>query len=175
MELKEIIFIMIALTTVVSGWLVVSLKNIIHSAFALLVTFFGVAGLFVYLGADFLAATQILIYIGGVMILVLFAIMLSEKVYNVTLFQKARILPALLVLGAIPYILFRVIMEASWNIRTGGGETMGPTTETIGRLLLGEYLLPFEVMSVLLLSALVGSVVLIRKEVGKGRGGPSWK
>ncbi|PIX85870.1 MAG: hypothetical protein COZ32_06255, partial [Nitrospirae bacterium CG_4_10_14_3_um_filter_53_41] len=173
MELKEVIFIMIALTTVVSGWLVVSLKNIIHSAFALLVTFFGVGGLFVYVGADFLAATQILIYIGGVMILVLFAIMLSEGVYNISLFHRARVLPALLVLGALPYILFRVIMEASWHVRSGaGGEEVmgGNTTQTIGGLLLGEYLLPFEVISVLLLSALVGSVVLIRKEVGKRRG-----
>jgi len=127
MELKEVIFIMIALTTVVSGWLVVSLKNIIHSAFALLVTFFGVGGLFVYVGADFLAATQILIYIGGVMILVLFAIMLSEGVYNISLFHRARVLPALLVLGALPYILFRVIMEASWHVRSGAGgeEVMG--------------------------------------------------
>ncbi len=175
MELKEVIFLMIALNTVVSGWLVVSLKNIIHSAFALLATFFGVGGLFVYLGADFLAATQILIYIGGVMILVLFAIMLSEKVYNISLFHRSSILPAVLVLGAIPYILFRVIMEASWSVRPDAGEAMGPTTGTIGGLLLGEYLLPFEVISVLLLSALVGAVVLIRKEVGKRRGGAAWR
>jgi len=171
MELKEIIFFILATVTVLSAWLVVSLKNIIHAAFALLITFFGVGGLFVYLSADFLAATQILIYVGGVMILVLFAIMLSEKVYNVSIFHVSKILPGLLVFGGVQFVLLRVMLESPWRVRPGAASAMRPTTETLGDVLLNEYLLPFEVISVLLLTALIGSVVLIRKEVGRGGGG----
>jgi len=171
MELKEIIFFILATATVLSGWLVVSLKNIIHSAFALLITVFGVGGLFVYLSADFLAATQILIYVGGVMILVLFAIMLSEKVYNVSIFHASKILPGLLVLGGVQVVLLRVMIESPWRIRAGADSVMRPTTEILGGLLLNEYLLPFEVISVLLLAALIGAVVLIRKEVKRRREG----
>jgi NADH:ubiquinone oxidoreductase subunit 6 (subunit J) len=167
MELKEIIFLLIAGITVFSGWLVVSLKNIIHSAFSLLVTFFGVSGLFIYLHADFLAATQILIYIGGVMILILFSIMLSEKVYNLPLLHWSKLLPAVLILGVLPFILSRVILETHWKVRAEGLDITGPTTGVLGELLLSEYLLPFEVISVMLLAGLVGAVVLIRKEVGK--------
>ncbi|MDX1765117.1 MAG: NADH-quinone oxidoreductase subunit J [bacterium] len=173
MELKEVIFLMIVAVTVLSGWLVVSLKHIIHAAFALLVTFFGVAGLFVYLNADFLAATQVLIYIGGVMILVLFAIMLSEKVYNVSLFHRSKILPAILVLGAVQLLLVRVVLHAPWRVRPGGFQSEGPTTAILGRLLLNEYVLPFEIISLLLLAALVGAVVLIRKEVFPRKEEPS--
>lgn len=169
MELKEIIFFILAAVTVLSAWLVVSLKNIIHAAFALLITFCGVGGLFVYLSADFLAATQILIYVGGVMILVLFAIMLSEKVYNVSIFHASKILPALLVFGGVQFVLLRVMLEAPWRVRPGAALMMRPTTDILGDLLLNEYLLPFEVISVLLLAALIGAVVLIRKEV-KRRG-----
>ncbi len=165
MELKEIIFLLIAGITVLSGWLVVSLKNIIHSAFSLLVSFFGVSGLFVYLHADFLAATQILIYIGGVMILILFSIMLSEKVYNLSIFHRSKFFPALLILGGILLILGRVILETSWKGQVLDPAPSGPTTGTLGVLLLNEYLLPFEVISVMLLASLIGAVVLIRKEV----------
>ncbi len=167
MELKDIVFIFIALTTVLSGWLVVSLKNIIHSAFSLLVTFFGVGGLFVYLGADFLAATQVLIYIGGVMILILFSIMLSERVFNLSLFHWSKFFPAILILGVLPFILSRVVLETPWKVRAEGLDVTGPTTGVLGELLLSEYLLPFEVISVMLLAGLVGAVVLIRKEVRK--------
>ncbi|NOY53715.1 MAG: NADH-quinone oxidoreductase subunit J [Deltaproteobacteria bacterium] len=171
MELKEIIFILLVVVTIVSAWLVVSLKHIIHAAFALLITFFGVAGLFVYISADFLAATQILIYVGGVMILVLFAIMLSEKVYNVSIFNRSKILPALLVFGGVQFVLVRVMLESAWRIRPGTASVMRPTTKILGRLLLNDYLLPFELVSVLLLAALIGSVVLIRKEVRRGQRG----
>lgn len=167
MELKELIFLLLALVTVVSGWLVVSLKNILHSAFSLLVTFFGVGGLFVFIGADFLAATQVLIYIGGIMILLLFAIMLSEKTYNVKLLDRSHLLPALLVLGAFLPIMVRLMLASPWKTQPGPPEALTPTTGTLGRFLLNEYLLPFEVISMLLLAALVGAVILIRKEVGR--------
>lgn len=169
MELSEAVFLCLAVVTVASGWCVVSLKNIIHSAFALLVSFFGVAGLLAHLGADFLAATQVLIYIGGVMILLLFAIMLSEKVYNEAFFIRAKALPAILVLGALQLILVMVVLDAPWNEPPGPAAALEPTTETLGRLLLNEYLLPFEVISTLLLAALIGAVVLIRKEARRGR------
>jgi NADH-quinone oxidoreductase subunit J len=167
--MNEAVFLGLALVTVTSGWCVVSLKNIIHCAFALLVSFFGVAGLLAHLGADFLAATQVLIYIGGVMILLLFAIMLSEKVYNEGLFIRAKALPALLVLGALPLILIKVVFTVPWIERPGPAAPMEPTTEILGRLLLNEYVLPFEVISTLLLAALIGAVVLIRKEIRRQR------
>ncbi|MEK6571394.1 MAG: NADH-quinone oxidoreductase subunit J, partial [Bacteroidota bacterium] len=78
MQLFDIVFYVFALVTVVSAFVVVFSKNIVHSAFSLLFTFFGVAGLYVLLNADFLAVTQLLIYVGGILILLLFGVMLTS-------------------------------------------------------------------------------------------------
>ncbi len=82
MELSTIVFYVFALVTVGSGAMVVFANQLIHAAFALLFTFFGVAGLYIFLGADFLAGAQVLIYVGGILILLLFGVMLTNRIYD---------------------------------------------------------------------------------------------
>ena len=81
----QIVFYFFAAMTVLSAAVVVFARNLIHSAFALLFTFFGVAALYVFLGADFLAATQMVIYVGGILVLLLFGVMLTHKLYDLNL------------------------------------------------------------------------------------------
>src|SRR5512137_862839 len=100
MEVFDIVFFVFAFITVVSGFIVVFSKNIIYSAFSLLFTFFGVAGLYVLLQADFLAVTQILIYVGGILVLLLFGVMLTNRVISVDIkTSTVQTVPALLVVA----------------------------------------------------------------------------
>src|SRR5207344_2595000 len=85
MTIGAIVFYLFALVTVGSAAVVVLARSLIYSAFALLFTFFGVAGLYVLLGADFLAATQLLVYVGGILVLLLFGVMLTHKLYDLDL------------------------------------------------------------------------------------------
>ncbi len=157
----DIIFYLICFVTVVSGVLVALLPNIIHAAVALLFTFSGVAALYVYMSADFLAATQLLIYVGGILVLILFAVFLSSRISSVKMSNPARFMvPAgivfLGILGGLSYAL----VNTSWP---GSGDVVyDPTTAKLGELLMTKYLLPFEVASVLLLAALVGAALLSR-------------
>src|SRR5713101_323405 len=98
MTLYDIVFYFFAVITVGSGGIVVMSRNIIHSAFSLLFTFFGVAGIYVLLNADFLAVTQLLIYVGGILVLLLFGVMLTHKLYDLDLKSEVtQFLPGLIV------------------------------------------------------------------------------
>ncbi len=85
MTAADYVFWVFAIVTVASGAVVVLARSLIYSAFALLFTFFGVAGLYVLLGADFLAATQLLVYVGGILVLLLFGVMLTHRIYDLDL------------------------------------------------------------------------------------------
>src|SRR5512135_1384211 len=102
MDVFDILFFIFAFITVVSGFIVVFSKSIIYAAFSLLFTFFGVAGLYVLLQADFLAVTQILIYVGGILVLLLFGVMLTNKVVNVELRTGTiHTVPALILVAVV--------------------------------------------------------------------------
>jgi len=161
---SHIIFYFFAALTVGSAVLVVSLKNIMRAAFALLFSLSGVAGIFALLGADFLAAAQVLIYVGGILILILFGVMLTQRIYGVQAFGPAgQVIPGALVSIAVTAALLAAIWRRPLPIV--GAPPAAPTTSGIGALLLTQYMLPFEVASVLLLVALIGAAVLARKEV----------
>jgi len=160
--LYQIIFYIFALITIVSAIFVVTLNNIVRSLFALLFTFVGVAGLYVFLSADFLAATQILIYVGGILVLLIFGIMLTQKIYDVQIFTKsAQLVPGAIITILICILLIRVMLKTPWQVVPKG---VSPTTDRIGELLLTQYMLPFEIVSLLLLAALIGAAMIARKE-----------
>ncbi len=164
----EIIFYLLAALTVGSAILVAILPNIVYSAVALLFSFAGVAGLYVYLSADFLAATQVLVYVGGILILIMFAVFLSNRISDVKISNPSRFhwqaaFLCLLLFGVLSYTAVRTVFPIK------PGLTYQPTTAEIGELLMTRYLLPFEAASVLLLAALIGAALLSRPE-GKGRG-----
>lgn len=166
--LKTFIFYGFALITIASAFAVVSVRNIVHAAFALMVTLFGVAGLYVFLQADFLAATQVIVYVGGILVLILFGVMMTSG----RLQMRIHIERGQLLLGggislALLMLLLTVIANTpKWENLTDDGTALEPTTRQIGELILdGKFLLPFEVVSVLLLVALIGAALISRKEV----------
>lgn len=163
-SIGTIVFYLIAGITVISAAGVAFSRNIVYSAFSLVGTFGGVAGIYVMLGADFVAAVQILIYVGGIVVLVLFAVMLTHRIadINVTNRSVGRF-SGLIVSGLVLVLLVTTIIESSW--KQAEKVTHEPTTAQIGELFLGKYLLPFELASLVLLVALIGAVVLARKEV----------
>src|SRR5438034_11691867 len=158
----KVIFYLFAALTVASAVIVVFSRSLIYSAFALLFTFFGVAALYVFLGADFLAATQLVIYVGGILILLLFGVMLTHKLYDLDLKTETfQFFPGFLVMAAVLLTLTGVISKTQWVGR--GERPLNPTTIAIGLLFMREYILPFEVASVFLLVALIGAAMIVRR------------
>jgi NADH-quinone oxidoreductase subunit J len=164
MDLFTIVFYLFTLLTLVSASVVVFSKNIVHSAFSLLFTFFGVAGLYVLLMADFLAVTQLMIYVGGILVLVIFGVMLTSRQINVDAKTgTVQTLPAVLIVAAIAGTLVGMFWSTNWPQMGTLPETLS-SGKNIGELLLTSYLLPFEVASVILLVALIGAAMIARRE-----------
>jgi NAD(P)H-quinone oxidoreductase subunit 6 len=164
MDLSTAVFYLVALLTVGSAFMVAFSRNIIYSAFSLLGTFAGVAGIYVFLGADFVAGVQLLIYVGGILVLILFAVMLTHRITDVEITNRAAgRIPALIITGLFIYLLIQTVRETPWvKVKE---IVYQPTTAKIGDLFLESYLLPFELASLVLLGALIGAVVLSRKEI----------
>jgi NADH:ubiquinone oxidoreductase subunit 6 (subunit J) len=161
MTAEALVFWAFAVVTVGSAAVVVLSRTLIYSAFALLFTFFGVAGLYVLLGADFLAATQLLIYVGGILVLLLFGVMLTHKIYDLDLrTETTQLASGVIVAVGLFVILAATAVRTQW---TSVARPPAPTTREIGRLFLGQYLLPFEAASVLLLVALMGAAMIVRR------------
>lgn len=154
----------LAVVVLVSALLVVSLKNIFHSALFLILCLFGVAGIYVTLNAEFLAAVQVLIYVGAVSILIIFAVMLTSNLASRQIIQTNKnALVAFVACIAFAGITILLIKKtAAWQ----SAKALLPEDNigTLGKLLLTDFMLPFEVVSVLLLAALIGAIVLAREE-----------
>jgi NADH-quinone oxidoreductase subunit J len=154
---------MLAALTLGSAGVVAFSKNIIHSALALLGTFLGIAGLYITLSADFLAATQVLVYVGGTLTLILFAVMLTSRIEDMKVSNpQTGIGAAFGLISVALLILGKVATETNWPSEV---KPAVPSTAKLGHAFLGEYLLPFEIGSVVLLAAMIGSVVLARRAV----------
>jgi NADH:ubiquinone oxidoreductase subunit 6 (subunit J) len=159
---EVLVFYLLAAVTVVSAGVVVLARSLIISAFALLFTFVGVAGLYFLLGADFIGATQLLIYVGGILILLLFGVMLTHKLYDLDLrSERDRFAPSVMIALGLFVLLSAVALRPEWTL--AAGRVPAPTTAEIGRLFLGDYLLPFEAASVLLLVVLMGAALIVRR------------
>ena len=164
MQLFDVAFYVFAFITLLSACIVVFSRNIIYSAFSLLFTFFGVAALYVLLHADFLAVTQILIYVGGILVLLLFGVMLTNNVISVEIRTgTVQTIPALIIVAVVGGTLAG-LSYATWK-GAGVPSGTGPqtTTVTLGQLLMTSYVLPFEIASIILLVALVGAAMTARR------------
>jgi len=161
--ITEILFYAFASITVASACFVVFSRNLIYSAFALLFAFFGVAALYVLLGADFLAATQMVIYVGGILVLLLFGVMLTHKLYEMKLKSEVfQLWPALILMLGLFSAIVTALMKATWF--QGSIKPPEPTTAAIGKMFLSDYILPFEIASIFLLIALIGAAMIIRRK-----------
>ncbi|MFD2147566.1 NADH-quinone oxidoreductase subunit J [Mucilaginibacter antarcticus] len=173
------LFYIMATIVVGSALFVAYSKNLVRSVFMFFITLFALAGLYVLALADFVAVTQIVIYVGGVLVLILFAFMLSGKeTLDVIQHQKSKFislsnLPAVALALLFFVVMVNVILKTNADgltwIRQATNNTIQPTdlmTDNIGINLMTRYLLPFEAISILLMMALVGAAHLARKERG---------
>jgi len=164
MEFTTIIFYVFALLMLTSAAFVVMSKNIVRAAFALLFTLMGVAAFYALLMADFLAITQILVYVGGILVLLVFGVMLTNRQISVDVKTGTiQTFPALLIVAALAGTLGGVIWSTQWPTLTHLAEGTA-TAPVIGHMFLSVYLLPFEIASVILLVALVGAALIARRE-----------
>lgn len=159
-----LVFVPIATFTVAGALGVAFSRNIVHSAFSLLASLSGVVGLFALLSADFVAVVQLMVYVGGILVLILFAVMMTNKISEAKTSNPVgnRFVGAIILIGTT-LVLFAAIFGHQWPVRDAG--PFKPTAETIGEAFLGPYLLPFEVAGLLLLAALLAAVVVARKEI----------
>ena len=164
-----IFFYMLAGVVVLSAAGVALAPNILYSAFALLGTLAGVAGLYLFMGADFLGIAQLLIYVGGILVLILFAVLLTNRIgeMNITNMSAGIVIGAPAAI-AVMALLVKMSLGTPWPVTETAA---APTTARLGDAFLKEYLMPFEIASLVLLMALVGAMVIARRaarEGGKG-------
>jgi NADH-quinone oxidoreductase subunit J len=161
--LADGIFYAVAALTVAGAAAVALSRNILYSALGLLASLLGAAGLYVFLSADFVAVAQVFIYIGGVLVLILFAVMLTNRIGEVNISNSSMGWVGGGILCAVMLgLLLVVAFEVPWVLRTTGG---APTTAPIGHALLQQWLLPFELASLILLATLIGAIIIARKEI----------
>ncbi len=161
-----ICFLVLAFVVILGSLGVVLLGNIVYSAFLLGGVFMAVAGLYLLLNASFVAAAQVLVYVGAVNVLILFAIMLVNKredLKPIPGLQLRRFLSAGICLGLL-VLMFRVVLITPWSLPGPAAIGEGATVR-IGEHLFTDYLLPFELASVLLLMAMIGAIVLARRDI----------
>ena len=160
--MAEMLFWLIAVLTIASAAMVVLNNQLLYSAIALLFTLFGVAGLYIYLWADFIAGVQLLVYIGGINVLIIFGIMLTNRISSIRLSQT-NIQQG--VGGVVSFwlliLISMVITKTPWYQTTSAEPSS--TVREVGTLLMTKYILPFEAISLLLLGALIGAALLSRE------------
>lgn len=163
--LHSLIFYVLAALVLASAAFTAFSSNLVHAAFSLLFTFFGLACLYVQLGADFVGVSQVLIYVGGILVLLLFGVMFTGSLAGGALRQTIQYKWGIGLLVLLFLMLLPIIFSAPWfTTDNPQGKTMESTVSAIGELLMTTYLLPFEIASLLLLIALIGAVVLARGE-----------
>ena len=159
----EVMFLLLSVIALGSGLLVVTTHNLVHAALWLVVTLGAVAGVYLLLAAEFIAWVQVLIYVGAVVVLLLFALMLTKApTGRQTDLTVARALPAAVVAAAVGALLVVTVVSGFRDVRLDLHRIHVGSAESAGDTIFRSWVLPFEVLSVLLLAALVGAIVLSR-------------
>jgi NADH-quinone oxidoreductase subunit J len=172
MTIQQIIFILVSAFTLIASIIVVIDRNLFRAAVALMASFLGVAGLYVLLEAGFLAVAQLLVYIGAISILMIFAIMMTRRLMQTTESPFNSQWRWGIIAALLAFLLLAVIVVQTWptDVFSAPPDVPGPllegTVAEIGALLVSPtgYALIFELASVLLLAALVGAIVIARPE-----------
>lgn len=162
MNYTVVLFYIFALITIGSAVFLVTTKNIMYSAVALFISLFSIAILYILLRADFIAVTQVMVYVGGILVLLLFGIMLTRKVTEVDITTTTlNMIPSIIFAVGITAILVVLMLTTKWNMKAPLNNEA--TVNQIGKMMLSGYLLPFEVASIVLLVALIGAAMYARK------------
>jgi NADH-quinone oxidoreductase subunit J len=166
--LDQVFFYFFAALAVISSVLMVTRRNVIHSAIFLITALLATAGIFLQLQAEFLFAVQIILYVGGIMVLFIFAIMLVHLDVSLKQLRYSRQKWVAGVLGVVLIAEFWFALEKGGSLFHPSAPMSGglqPNTEQVGQALFGGYMLPFEIASVLLLVAMVGAVVMAKRRI----------
>ena len=159
----DVAFWVLAVIGILAALAVVLLRNVFRAALCLVLCFLTVAGIYITLSADFLAAVQVLIYVGAISIVIILAIMLTREVQRGSPSNKLRI-PAFVVAILFLAVVSFAVVNTSWQI--SGIAPQEPTTAALAGRLFGEggFILPLEIASVLLLAAILGAIILVREK-----------
>ncbi|MGB3182641.1 MAG: NADH-quinone oxidoreductase subunit J [Cyclobacteriaceae bacterium] len=166
----EWLFYAFAGLTVLSALFILLTRNILYAAFSLVVTFLGVSALYILAGADFIAVTQIMVYVGGVIVLMIFGVMFTNKVQGkaITTAVHNRFWGVLVSVGLFAF-LFAFLLRVNWGalgwIDRSQHVAGAGTLRQLGTGLMTDYLLPFELAGILLLIALVGAAFIARRQL----------
>lgn len=161
----DIVFVLVGLVTAGSAIMTVTSKNLIHAALFFALTMGGLAGVYLTLSADFLALVQLVVYVGAVAVLFLFGLMLTRAPIGREALDGQNRGLALAVSGGLFVVLSTLIIGAFSG--EGSPAVGGPRIDDIGIAIFADWVLPFEVLSMLLLAALVGAILLARRESGE--------
>ena len=151
----------LSVITIGGALMIILSRNLIHAVIFLILSFIGVAGLFLTLSADFLALVQILVYVGAIAVLMLFAILLTPRAARDNAETPLRY-PAAVLMGLIIAAGAFVALETDWGSMRD--EAIGMQAKVIGESLINRYVLPFEIGAVMLTAALVGAIALARED-----------
>ena len=166
--LQSLFFYVLAFIILAGAILTITRRNAVHSAIWLIVTLIGVAGLYLHLHAEFLAAVQVLLYVGGIMVLFLFVIMLVnlDEAARQRQFNRQWIIAlGCTLVVAVEFVYFLLRGASSFAFAGPGAGSLQPNTELVAISLYRDYMLPFEVASILLLVAILGAVIMAKKEL----------
>jgi NADH:ubiquinone oxidoreductase subunit 6 (subunit J) len=160
----DVLFLIFAAATIGFALLTVTLRDIIRCGLALMAALGSLSGLFVLLGAPLVAAAEVLVYIGGITVLILFAIMLTQsKAAPARLVFQTQAIGAAVAAVVLAVIIAVTVGATDWGSAT---ERLSTATDTLARALFRDFVLPFEIVSVLLLAAVIGGVFLAKREEG---------
>ncbi|MGI8407564.1 MAG: NADH-quinone oxidoreductase subunit J family protein [Actinomycetota bacterium] len=162
---QQIVFGIFAVVMVVSAFRVVTTRNVVHAALYLVGTLLGAAALFVLLFAEFVAWVQVLVYVGAVVVLMLFGLMLTRAPIGSADFDNDQRSIAALVAGGLFAVTSWIMIVAFDGQKIDFARETGTRTEDIGAVIFSSYVFPFEAVSVLLLAALIGAVLIARKDL----------
>ena len=169
--LETALFVILAVFTVVTAVLVIVQRNPVTSAIFLILTFFSLAGIYLLLHAEFIAAVQVIVYAGAIMVLFLFVIMLLNLEKEKRLVARHRLMKGVGILLGVALLLQvgvvfqRVLLEGAQGKFPPEKVAALGNTQVVAQLLFTDYLLPFEITSVLLLVAIIGAIVLAKREM----------
>lgn len=141
--------------------MIIFVRNLLHAVLFLILSFVGIAGLYITLSADFVAVVQVLIYAGAIAVLMIFAVMLTPLSSRDNAGNILQV-PALVLSGLVIAAVTFVVIETDWREASRG--SFDTTAAAIGEILLSPYVLPFEIASVLLVAAMIGAIVLVRED-----------
>ena len=164
---QQIVFWLLAVIMVFSALRVVTTRNVIHAALYLVGTLLGAAAMFILLFAEFIAWVQVLVYVGAIVVLMLFGLMLTRADIGKSNFDNDQRLLAAVCSAAVFGVTAWVLVDAFEGQEISLDRIAGTTTESVGDAIFSVYVLPFEVVSILLLASLVGAVVIARRDTGE--------